>query len=65
MSLKCFRIEQLCLFTDSMISLCFCKLRHYVIVNLNINENHVQYVHSKTDDAPAGHTVHSLRAFLI
>ena len=31
---------------------CFCTLRHYVIVNLNVNENHVQYVQSKTDDPP-------------
>ena len=31
---------------------CFCTLRHYVIVNLNFHENHVQYVHSKTDDPP-------------
>ena len=29
---------------------CFCTLRDYVIINLNVNENHVQYVHSKTDD---------------
>ena len=48
-----FRIEQLCPSIDSMISpvfTCFCTVRHYVIVNLNVNENHVQYVHSKTDD---------------
>ena len=44
MSLKRFRIEQLCLSIDSMISLVF------VIIKLNVNENHVQYVHSKTDD---------------
>ena len=44
MSLKRLRIEQLCPSIDS-ISLCFCTLRHYVIVNLNVNENHVQYVH--------------------
>ena len=31
---------------------CFCTLRHYVIINLNVNENHVQYVHNKTDDPP-------------
>ena len=47
-SLKCFRIEQLCQSIDSMILL-FSTLRYYVIVNLNVNENHVQYVHSKTD----------------
>ena len=29
---------------------CFCTLRHYVTVNLKVNENHVQYVHSKMDD---------------
>ena len=52
MSVKRFRIEQLCRFIDSMISLVFCTLRYYVIVNLNGNENHVQYVHSKTDDPP-------------
>ena len=52
MSLKCFRIEQLCPSIYSMIFTCFCTLRHYVIVNLNINENHMQYVHSKTDDPP-------------
>ena len=48
-------LEQLCPSIDSMISLvfiCFCTLRHYVIVNLNVNENHVQYVHSKTDEPP-------------
>ena len=31
---------------------CFCTLCQYVIVNLNVNENHVKYVHSKTDDHP-------------
>ena len=47
------RIEQLCPSIDSMISLVFqCTVRHYVIVNLNVNEHHVQYVHSKTDDSP-------------
>ena len=51
MSLKRFRIEQLCPSIDSMIH-CFCTLRHHVIVNLNVNENHVQYVHSKMDDPP-------------
>ena len=30
----------------------FCTIRHYVIVNLNFHEKHVQYVHSKTDDPP-------------
>ena len=49
MSLKCFYIEQLCPFIDSMILLVFCTLHQYV--NLNVNENHIQYVHSKTDDA--------------
>ena len=52
MSLKRFLIEQLCPSIDSMISLVFCTLRHYVIVNLYFHENHVQYVHSKTDDPP-------------
>ena len=52
MPLKRFRIEQLCPSIDSMISLVFCTLLPYVIVNLNVNENHVQYVHSKTDDPP-------------
>ena len=52
MSLKRFRIEQLCPYTDSMISLVFCTLRHFVIVNLNFHENHMQYVHSKADDPP-------------
>ena len=51
MSLKRFRIEQLCPSIDSMILLFFfCTLSHNVIVNLNVNENHVQSVHSKTDD---------------
>ena len=45
MSLKRFRIEHLCPSTDSMISLVYV---HYV--NRNVNENHVQHVHSKTDD---------------
>ena len=31
---------------------CFCTVCHYVIVNLNVNENHVEYMHSKTDDPP-------------
>ena len=60
MSLKRFRIEQLCPSIDSMISLVFTStLRHYVIVNLNF---HVQYVHSKTDDPPqiTQHTVREL-----
>ena len=52
MSLKRFRIEQLCPSIISIISLVLCTLRHYVIVNLNFHENHVQYVHSKTDDPP-------------
>ena len=56
MSLKRFRIEQLCPSIDSMISLVFFTLRHYVIVNLNVNENHMQYVHSKTDDARGSHS---------
>ena len=47
MSLKRFHIEQLCPSIASMIS-----LHHYVIVNLNFHENHVQYVHRKTDDLP-------------
>ena len=42
LSLKRFRIEQLCPSIDSMISLVLFTLRHYVIVNLNVNENHVQ-----------------------
>ena len=52
MSLKRFHIEQLCPSIDSMISLVFCTLGHYVILNLNVNENHMQYVHSKTYDPP-------------
>ena len=44
MLLKCFRIEQFCPSIDSIISLL--TLRHYVIVNLNFHENHMQYVHS-------------------
>ena len=63
MSLKRLRIEQLCPTIDSMVSP-FCTLRHYAVVNFNVNENRVQYVHSKTDDPPAGNTVHSSRAFL-
>ena len=59
MSLKRFRIEQLCPSIDSTISR-FCTLRHYVIVNLNVNETHVQYVHSKTDDPP-GVTQYTVR----
>ena len=50
MSLKRFCIEQLGPSIDSMISLVFCTLHHYVIVNLNFHENYMQYVHSKTDD---------------
>ena len=50
LSIKRFRIEQLCLSIDSMISLVFCTLRNFVILNLNVNENHVHYVYSKTDD---------------
>ena len=45
MSLKHFRIEQ----HDFT---CFCSVRHYVNVNLNFHENHVQYVCSKMDDPP-------------
>ena len=52
MSLKRFRIEHLCPSIERMISLLFCTVRHYVIVNLNFHENHMQYVHSKTDDPP-------------
>ena len=54
MLLKRFRIEQLCPLIDSMISLSFVHLFLYIygIVNLNFYENHVQYVHSKTDDPP-------------
>ena len=53
MSSKHFRIEQLCPSIDSMISLGFVQvLRYYEIVNLHFHENHVQYVHSKTDDPP-------------
>ena len=52
MSLKPFRIEQLCPSIDSMVSIVFCTLRHYVIVNLNFHENHVPYVHTKTYDSP-------------
>ena len=71
MSLKRSRNEQLCPSIDSMISLVFCTLCHYVIVKLNVDENHVQYVHCKTDETPfpppppppAGHTVHSSRDF--
>ena len=35
-----------------------------VIVNLNVNENHVQYVHSKTDD-PRGSDSTQFESFLI
>ena len=52
MSLKRFRIEQLCPSIDCMISLFFHTLCYYVIVNLNFQENQVQYVHSKTYDPP-------------
>ena len=60
MSLKHFRIEQLCPSIDTIIIIIIIyfiiifsrTLRHYVIVNLNVNENHVQYVHSKTDGSP-------------
>ena len=52
MLLKRSRTERLCPSIDSMISLVFCTLRHYVIVNLHVNENHVQYMNSKTDDLP-------------
>ena len=49
MSLKRFRIEQLCPSIDSMISLVFVHYAINVIVNLNFHENHMQYVHNKTD----------------
>ena len=51
---KSFHIEQLCPSIDSMISLFFFfyTQRHFVIVNLNVNENHVEYVQSKTNDLP-------------
>ena len=52
MSLKRFRIEQLSPPIDSMISLFFCTPLHYVIVSLDVNENHLQYEHSKTDEPP-------------
>ena len=39
---------------------CFCTLRHYVIVNLNFHENHVQYVLSKADD-PSWVTQYTVR----
>ena len=48
MSLKCFRTIVPIHRHDFT---CFCTLRHYVIVNHNFLENHVQYVHSKTDDS--------------
>ena len=41
---------------------CFCTLRHYVIVNLNLHENHFQYVYTKTDDPPQ---VTQFESFLI
>ena len=62
MSVKRFRIEQLCLSIDSMI---FCTLRHYVIVNLTVNENNVQYVHSKTDDPSRVTQYTQFESFLI
>ena len=43
---------------------CFCTLRHYVIVNFNVKENDVQYVHSKTDD-PRGSYSTQFECFLI
>ena len=61
MSLKRFHIDQLFPSIDSMISLVL-VLRHYVIVNLNVNENRVQYVHSKTDD-PLRVTQYTVREF--
>ena len=64
MSLKRFRIEQLCPSTDSMISLVFYILCNYVIVNLNFHENHVQYVHSKMDDPRWSHST-QFKSFLI
>ena len=51
MSLKRFHIEQLCPSIDSM-NTCFCTLCHYVMVNLNINENRMQFVQCKMDDPP-------------
>ena len=60
MSLKRFRIEQLCPSIDGIISLAFVHYCHNVIVNLNFHENHVQYVHSKTDD-PARVTQYTVR----
>ena len=51
MSLKCFRIEQLCPSIDSMVSLVFVH-----------DENHVQYVHSKRDEPPL---VTQFKSFLI
>ena len=45
-------------------STCICTPRLYVIVNLNINENHVQYVHSKTDDPRGSHST-QFESFLI
>ena len=62
MSLKRFRIERLCLSIDSMISPVFV---HYVIVNHNVNENHVQYMHSKTDDPRGSHSSTQFESFLI
>ena len=64
MSLKRFRIEQMCPSIDSMISLAFGTLRHYVIVNLNFHENHVQYVHRKIDDPRWSHST-QFESFLI
>ena len=43
---------------------CFCTLRHYVILNRNFNENHVQYVHSKLHDPPLSHCT-QFESFLI
>ena len=45
MSLKRFRIEQFVPIQRQHDFTCLCTPRHYVIVNLNVNENHVQYVH--------------------
>ena len=63
MSLKRFRIEQLCPSIDNDFT-CFCTLSHYVIVNLNFHENRVQYVHSKTDDPRGSHST-QFEGFLI
>ena len=41
---------------------CFCTLRHYVTVNLNFHENHVQYVQNRAND-PTRVTQYTIQEF--